>query len=147
MKSLHCQKSYVTEFIPLELCEAQNTSLLCFTFNGLKRLCYHLDSKRSMLRIHQDLKIYWNFCIVTWGHIIRQLFPSPCEQMFCFHSGLYEKHIAPPIWRLHRFWHYVKSTRENVTKMGLIFNSYLAHPYFCFVPALGLHHMRFTITH
>jgi hypothetical protein len=95
LKSLHCQKSYVMEFIPIELCEAQNTSLLCFTFNGLKRLCYHLDSKRSMLRIHQDFKISWNFCIVTRGHIIRQLFPSPCEQMFCFHSGLYEKHIAP----------------------------------------------------
>jgi len=49
-----------------------------------------------MLRIHQDFKISWNFCIVTWGHIIRQLFPLPCEQVFCFHSGLYEKHIAPP---------------------------------------------------
>ncbi len=58
-------KSYVMEFIPLELCGTQNTSLLCFTFNGLKRLDYHLDSKRSILRIHQDLKIYWNFCIVT----------------------------------------------------------------------------------
>jgi hypothetical protein len=36
--------------------------------------------------------------------------------------------------------------------MGLVFNSCLAHPYFCIVLALGLyhtlnHHMRFTITH
>jgi len=100
LKSLQWKKSYVMEFIPLERCETQNTILLCFTFNGLKRLDYHLDSKRSMLRTHQDFKISWNFCIVTWGHIIRQFFPLPCEQMFCFHSGLYEKHIAPPYMKV-----------------------------------------------
>jgi hypothetical protein len=76
---------------------------------------------------------------VMWleGTLLCTIIPPPCKWVFCFHGGLYGKHKAPTLWKLHGFLCHIMPTGEGITKIGLALVSHLACPYFSNALILG----------